>query len=774
MKNEVTNNDDSSVTESGTDAQIDSKLSPKHCSQPFRFGSLPPLHLAGSNLTLSGYIALSNFVQISNELENVKQCAPSGSLAETIVRGCRTIFFIVDGGGMLFGSPDIEAAKLRIDTLNAKLGFLSTNFSINTAANLVDNLNSTKEKDELSQEKEKEILCNVQVPLYAAGRLYLNALINYRVKKQKAVDNDLLLPAIPELDEKEFAELKIQLPWLSAINGISRLHWKNILQQWLIHQIRDCFQDQIKITWKEMAKLSAWRLEEMDRFSFVTSFRRNLFQTSMLPKQKLSDILNADTFTFNSVRKKHSDDRNDRKFSDDSISVNSQSESPADLIGEEVLIRDSMNLGENEPEAIEQSKIAKLLKEIAKPQLSSSQSRKLLREKTQELKKESFFSHDLEQLLLWADSKFNQSQPVSVSEQASRVQRALFAVSNKSFREFDTDDIAEYLENYSTIASHQNVLSSIKQFDNFLISKELAEAGHINWSSKLLKLQNRIPVRDIISEAEFRQVRQALFDSPKLSDTEKRQYYCILLLLRRCGLRVGEASALTIADFTKTRSIQLNISKTKTRAGKRSLPLYLLLDEEELEFIKEHLRLRSFYGDKEYIFINKRKDPFSPAAIGRIVEKLLSDGGIVNESAHGLRHAFANTMLATLYLKITAAAPDLNIYPNRFRAAISKFVRPGIEERAVYNENDIRLLMGHSDLKVTFESYFHLLEIICADIVSQSENSSNNPIEYLPLIGTAKLLGTNPKSLLTQYSADIHSGKMLSLLRAAELSANRF
>ena len=541
-------------------------------------------------------------------------------------------------------------------------------------------------------------------------------------------------------------------------------------------QITRCFGSSLEITWKELAKLSAWRLEEFDRFSIFTSIRRNLFQTTSLPEQKFFDINHANSLNFTRSRKFVSDSVTSAGGSVISQSLPSASTSfnlDDEDLSEDILFKKSFAEGEKiSVTGKEFAYVAKIINEIGKNKTGKKGARRFLQTELKKLKANRLNNRDLEELLIWAEAKLASNDRSSVFTYSSRIQRALFAMPGTNFSGLTTDDIEQYLDNYTTTASIENVFSSLKQFDNHLINKGLAAPGHIDWASKSLKFKTFVTIRDIITEAEFIQICETLLASESVSSAEKQRNYCLLLLLRRCGLRSGEAAALTVQNFSKNNNTQLNITDTKTRAGRRSLPLYLLMSKEELDFIKDYLKVKASASNKSFLFTDEEDLPLNAAKIGRIIERRLSSGGITGETAHGLRHAFANSLLSALWLKISSSAHGNNTFPNRFRAAISKFTRIDVEERAVTNENNIRLLMGHADLKVTFERYFHLLELVAADAVFQTEHSPEYPRENLATTYVAALLGADLEPL-QKLPPDTSKEGFSSILGASISSASR-
>ena len=746
-------------------------------SAPFRYQSQTPLHLTGHQLSLSDYEHLRQRILFdSEELESIPKHPHQGSVAETLSRACQMTFAIIDGGGLLSRSPDIELLKLRINIQDARLGFLSPPRSSSVLSLSTESEKTkadTPEENLLPKDNKIIPVTNIRIPLFASGTVAYCSFVRYRIEKQNAKDGENLVTPIPDLSPSEITELKEKLVWLESLSKPEDFKWKKVIKVWLNFQIKQCFGHKLEITWKELAKLAAWRLDELDRYSFMTSLRRNLFLTTTLPDGKLNDIYSAaNNFNFIPSRKYSAEPVNKEEEPFLPAVIGSLPSDPEDdEAGEDILYKASSatdeNLGLSAKEFVRTSQI---IASIKTKQKGIRAARKFLQNEIKNLTSTPLKNKDLQQLIVFSEKKLGGGNSRStVFTYASRLQRALFAMSGTSFSQLTTDDIAEYIDNYSTTASIENVLNPLQQFDNHLIDNNLAAAGHIDWASKSLKVKNFTATRDIITEEEFIRICKTLLDSNNLSPAEKNQCHCLLLLLRRCGLRAGEAAALTVHNFTKGCNTQLNITHSKTRAGRRSLPLYLLLDDAEHKLILDYLRSKAFSSDNKFLFTSEKNLPLSAAQIGRITQRLILLGGISGETGHGLRHAFANSLLSSFWLKISADSQNNKTYQNPFRAALEKFTRNNVEGRAVPNENCIRLLMGHADLRVTFQRYFHLLELVGADAVCQAEHSSNYTPEYLKISSAATILGYDQNLLRSEYP----NGSMFPILEAARLGRER-
>lgn len=378
--------------------------------------------------------------------------------------------------------------------------------------------------------------------------------------------------------------------------------------------------------------------------------------------------------------------------------------------------------------------------------------------------------NDLRNLLRWSASVLERSEISTAQTYADKVLRALYAMPHASFAEWTTEDVAEYLENYATAASVNTVRSSLQQFDNYLIEEKLAEENHVAWNSRLLKAPATYSARDVLSDDEYSKVREMIITSADDESLKLRQL-CLLTLLRRCGLRVGEAAWLEPQNFMRGYSKwSLEITRSKTRAGLRTLPLFLLLDDREVYEMRQFVRLQT-NNTRQPLFLDALGKPSTAHALGREAEKLLRRAGIVGETAHGLRHAFANSLFASFWLNLTERRAPEGI-SNPARRALKQYARLEIEGRAVRNELVlIQQLLGHSDLRVTFERYIHFLELAGADAVWLYESDAAAPIDFVNVKVAASLLGMDEK-LFRREVGSLTNGAA-SLYKIARLSSSR-
>ena len=182
-------------------------------------------------------------------------------------------------------------------------------------------------------------------------------------------------------------------------------------------------------------------------------------------------------------------------------------------------------------------------------------------------------------------------------------------------------------------------LSSLKNFYNYLIFKELIEENIFN-DIKAPKVAKTLP--HIIDDEAI----NYLFDS---IDTTKPLGYrnlVILDLLYSCGVRASELINLEIKDIYLS-SGQILIH------GKGKKDRYIILHDKLIEEIRHYLSFvrvtllsKGDDTNQQKLFINYKGGPLTVRGLRVILNQLIKDSGETYAiHPHMLRHAFATTML---------------------------------------------------------------------------------------------------------------------------------
>ncbi len=791
LQNELEENEKKTDEQKRRFEELEKEYAAEKSDTPLRFLALPPLHKS-TKISLADFDRLRAAAIADDTITGIPRRKHETSSAEIIVRACHLLFALVESGGLGAGAPEREIARLRINVAEACYGMLqpvsarapnqkteNSKAAEDGLAVVGDDLNSATSAAEV----EMMPLLNqgLRQPLYALGRFHLNSFIRLRVNKQKAQGDgeSRLLPEL-KISGAELKEIVVSLPWLESLPNKSKITWESVFRHWLRQHLLILCNKTEKVNWSDVARLAAWRVLPRERYPFLIAARRRLFQSVPLTEAKIESIFALEAPVFSKTSRAPFEAFGDSATAPDKENDSLYlSASEQNLFGEfddddeddpedKIISRQSQRLDKSAPESNYKhaSGILSLLR--ARNAKKTDLRKSLLVWADDEILSGSG-ENDLRNLLRWSGSVLEQSEISTAQTYGDKVLRALYAMPHAPFAEWTTEDVAEYLENYSTAASVNIVRSSLQQFDKYLIKENLADENHVAWNSRLLKAPATYSARDVLSNDEYTKVREMITASADEESLKLRQL-CLLTLLRRCGLRVGEAEWLTPRNFMRGYSKwALEITHSKTRAGLRKLPLFLLLDEQEIYEMRQFVRLQT-NKTQQTLFLDARGNPSTAHALGREAEKLLRRAGIEGETAHGLRHAFANSLFASFWLNLTdARAPEGRSNPAR--RAFKQYTRQEIEGRAVLREPVlIQQLLGHSDLRVTFERYIHLLELAGADAVWLYENDAATT-DFINVKVAANILGMDEK-LFRREVGSLTNGAA-SLFEVAQLSLSR-
>lgn len=225
--------------------------------------------------------------------------------------------------------------------------------------------------------------------------------------------------------------------------------------------------------------------------------------------------------------------------------------------------------------------------------------------------------------------------------------------------EFDIKKFMEFLEtlhifSFTDVASHQiehflsylkkdyksttsaRILSSLRQFYNFLLNKKLVKHNPFdNFDSP--KLPRNLP--DVLTVNEIDDILKQTDVSDKLGLRDR----AILETMYACGLRVSEVINLKVSNIL----IEEGVVRVY---GKGSKERIVPIGEEALKWINEYqLKSRlllSYSGSEDYLFLNWRGKKLSRMAIWNILDKYARMAGIKkNIHPHILRHSFATHLM---------------------------------------------------------------------------------------------------------------------------------
>ena len=635
--------------------------------------------------------------------------------------------------------------------------------------------------------------------LYQLGRVHLKAYLAFRLNgrgEYRAKNGDLLIPPLSRVLLKEAAQ---HHTWLTGLRR--QTSWTGVYRAWLQYHLGASY-DPSNIRNKLLMATSAqviteialWQLLPYEPALLLEARRRRLL-TAPLPDLYLERFLPA--LTLSSVVKSEQGAASQRKRSAnnemvavlDNLIAPLQLQSPGEVRddgniasfsdeefnGIENLDEDLFDLGVERNPAVD--RIHKWLRNIADQKKSDREAANEARSLLSSDLLCGELASDLRLILRWFIEKLEQSKKgkrryrfSSVFTYTKRLLTVLDGLGSVPLTRLSTSDLAAFLDDYATANAAKAYRGVVRDFYSFLVKEGLAQSDQIDFSSRSLYFSEGYRERDLITEEEFHHVLAA---SCSYKERFGQWVRPILILLRRAGLRCAEASTITPRDFQGLTECRLFIRTSKTRAGKRVLPLYLLLNRRELQLVLTFVAsVRRERGADVSLMTAPDGSSIKPEVIGRRVVKLLQAGGVYGQTAHGLRHAFASGLAAAWWLRMTdrwqsgeyLAAHDWT------RGALYAFGRPDIEGRAVEHADDIRRLLGHADVGVTFERYIHILDLIAADAIRLAENHSAPP--RMSITYAAHLIGVTDRAVRHRFKLK-ERGEPLSGSKAATITLSQ-
>lgn len=279
---------------------------------------------------------------------------------------------------------------------------------------------------------------------------------------------------------------------------------------------------------------------------------------------------------------------------------------------------------------------------------------------------------------------------------------------------------------------------------------------------------------NLVTFEEYQHAIQVLSDHPLLGVRERQMYVIALILVYRCGLRLGELLRLTVSDLIlNVRNILLVrngiYGKTKSRAGIRQIPWLDRLDNDELT------RLNNWIEHRKTI---TKLDPWG-ALFGEAVEArtlevrvrlsraltsaLRAVTGDVSVKIHHLRHGAGTSAISVALSEgqpsVTAknGARWFNTVSSEISAEFRMFHlgQPTPTRRIVWA---ISQALGHSSPRTTIWHYGHSLDLALHDHVSQLISLRNVDVSHLSSMSQNQLNvtshqnpGTSPATLALNW-----------------------
>ena len=299
----------------------------------------------------------------------------------------------------------------------------------------------------------------------------------------------------------------------------------------------------------------------------------------------------------------------------------------------------------------------------------------------------------------------------------------------------------EVLDDAVSIGNRKFLARALVSFHQFLVSDY--GVAEIDTREVLGIGGQRSPVdANVITLDEFLKIRKRIETDPELlaygSDYVEIAWL-MLTLGFRCGFRRMEALSLRIADLHRSDRPELLIRpwanrRLKSKNSTRKCPLWALLDASELARLESWLKHRKSkpHGKDSLLFAV----PTGPKAaisqsflIPKIHGAMRAGTGDKTLRFHMLRHSFCSWALLRLMMGRKPFELELYFAKHPQTCAWVREDAPRFAKRLINAGRTTRKsvyaissLMGHSNVRITLEHYFHFGGIVIAECGKQFAN----------------------------------------------------
>ena len=424
---------------------------------------------------------------------------------------------------------------------------------------------------------------------------------------------------------------------------------------------------------------------------------------------------------------------------------------PVDIDGDETLPLFSSVTSPGRDEAMlrrAQSKLNQLLKKDTQTSI-----KEVVDFLDQEIESKPEASRLAKALILWikgmlqapADERY---QPSSIYGEINRIWRAVLTAESEGCPESnDKNGWGVFLSSaFFQLASRKTAfkaVASLKSFHKFLVQEQLApELNYKEIEGFDTTGESFDP--NIVTPREYRQA--LLYISASIGENARLARICkmVTMLGFRCGLRREEVRFLEIRSIEPGDRPLLVVEDTprrtlKTASGNRRIPLYVLLEPEELDDLISYTKERrsKAQGQTQRLLFILDDDSDEPLTDWKLFEPiqqaLRAASGDRHLVFHHLRHAFVNWLLIRLLMSQSPSFRDSRfavLKDEMFSPAACAQIRSGIYQERTGGAMDpgardiyaVALLVGHSSPAITLKSYFHLADWLVSKL-SQDEDA---------------------------------------------------
>ena len=275
------------------------------------------------------------------------------------------------------------------------------------------------------------------------------------------------------------------------------------------------------------------------------------------------------------------------------------------------------------------------------------------------------------------------------------------------------------LDSAGSEESQRATRTTLRGLLTFMVSRGVSVAP-VRWGSAALAIKREPRVRPLLSPGDVRRTVQVLLNANR---DEGLALSAAVILAAFGGLRRSEICRLSLPDVAGDRSWTLRVRRTKTPAGRRILPLGLLVPPWARHIVEEYMRVRADYPNNPSAWLlTADGQPWDPDELGERLTRALRTVTATRATVHSLRRACATWMLVS-WLHEHDAMPML---PGlHFTDAVN---REGVQ--VTLGEDPDRVLwvlarlLGHASPEITLTRYMGAADWVEAHQVDSRSHPS--------------------------------------------------
>jgi integrase len=295
-----------------------------------------------------------------------------------------------------------------------------------------------------------------------------------------------------------------------------------------------------------------------------------------------------------------------------------------------------------------------------------------------------------------------------------------------------SDAVLETIYWNTSPRTQRTIKSKLRQFLSFLSSRYPLPA--LDWNHPDYWVVDEPMEREIMGFSEFDMVWQGM---EKVCEPEHCDMLrAVLILLFYVGLRIHEAALLSHDAAYIDSEMNILIKKSKTRSGKRSLPLHYLLADKELKFFREYVLKRRPKGPRNGLplFSLDGVSFLEPEVLANMITTVIYECVGRHITCHQLRHSFASWFLLRWYALLYGTKTLERFFvdcghPAFTPAELSKlktlFLGEGPEKIGdKYFMHAIIVLgrlLGHAGPDTTVSVYTHTIDVLYKFLASEKD-----------------------------------------------------